>query len=221
MNKVYNCIENKELCKMCKGACCKGCGCAYISEDFEKIKFDYLDNILAQGNISIVAHLDFLFNKNGRPYTNTTLYLRVRNTQRDIVDLVSISSTCSLLKDNGCPFDFENRPTGGKVIIPDYPNMCESTLSHAEILETWKPHQNVLRKLVKKYSGLTVEEKIKKDIEELSYKLHKKEFAQTDNLVSVQNLDNMLLDFFAVFPEEIQKGYERSISYRRVLSKNI
>ncbi len=46
---------NYEMCKKCGGVCCKQIGCAYIPQDFKSLEYNYLINLLEQGNISITG----------------------------------------------------------------------------------------------------------------------------------------------------------------------
>ena len=163
-------LENKEYCKNCGGYCCKKCGCDYYPEDFKDLSFNALTEILSARNISIVSFLNFEKLPNGKLIYIPFLYLRARNVDRDIVDLVSIKKTCSMLKDDGCSYNIDNRPSGGVNLIPASNRLrCHHKENHLKHILEWERYQKVLAKFVKKYCGMSVEDKLKEDIENLFY----------------------------------------------------
>lgn len=110
MDKI---LEDKNLCKACGGRCCKKSGCDYSTSDFESIKREVILGALETGEVSVVATFDFKRRSNGRLVSIPFLYLRARNKERDVIDLLSIKTGCSMLTDEGCIYNFQNRPTGG------------------------------------------------------------------------------------------------------------
>lgn len=154
--------EDKELCKTC-GKCCLKCGCDYIPEDFENLGVNYIYDKLMEGKISIVSCLSFEKVKD-KIVMVPFLYLRARNRNRDIVDLVSLKTTCSLLKKDGCPYTYENRPSGGKNLVPVPDGRCYPKVPLEELAWKWEPYQKMLARLVKRISGYSVDDKIKLDI---------------------------------------------------------
>lgn len=46
-------MEKLEICKKCKGSCCKTMGCHYSPEDFKDLSFDGLKTEIDKGFISI------------------------------------------------------------------------------------------------------------------------------------------------------------------------
>jgi len=97
------------------------------------------------------------------------LYLRARNINRPIVDLLSLKTTCSQLGPTGCNYSLEDRPSGGVNLIPKENNDCYRLIDQLKIMEFWDYYQKVLSRLVKRITGLSVEENLKKDIENLLY----------------------------------------------------
>ena len=89
-------FENKDICSKCKGVCCKKSGCDYSASDFEHLNTNFLYEKLKEGKISIVSYQDFKQIK-GKITSTSFLYLRARNKNRDIVDLLSLKTTCLLL----------------------------------------------------------------------------------------------------------------------------
>lgn len=94
--------ENLDICRQCGGRCCKKSGCDYSAKDFTDLSFKSLCEILSEGKISIVAFIKFKILHNGKNIADPFLYLRARNENRDIVDLVSMKTRCSQLGDDGC-----------------------------------------------------------------------------------------------------------------------
>lgn len=160
-------LENKEICAECGGKCCKKCGCDYAPKDFESLSIDYLQQKLSEGNISIVSSLCFDKLKDGRLTCIPILYLRARNIDRPVVDLLSLKTTCSLLKIDGCPYDFDNRPSGAKNVVPSKNGCYSYEDPNKLIMEPWMNYQKVLTRLVKRLTGYTVDEKLSMDVENL------------------------------------------------------
>ena len=181
-SKAY--LENKEVmsyyhnfedpsifkssdCKKCKGHCCKKCGCAYFVEDFEDLSFESLKKELEKETISITSVLE-LDKIRDQVINSPVLFLRTRNRKREIVDLFSEKTRCSLLTPDGCPYSFEERPLGAIMLLPAYKNgerACESLeLSNDIALKNWKKYQTVLKRLVQYYTGKPMEERLKEEI---------------------------------------------------------
>ena len=160
-------LENKDICRECGGECCKKSGCDYVPKDFKSLNLSNILEILAVGNTSIVSTLSFSRLANNTLTCSPILYLRVRNTGRDVIDLFSFKTPCSMLKKDGCSYDFENRPTGGKSLLPLGNEMCYSTLDQREFVKLWDSYQSTLRKVVKRITGKTVDEKLREDIKQV------------------------------------------------------
>ncbi len=199
-------LENKELCKQCGGYCCKKSGCDYFVEDFADLSYKGLLNVLAEGNISIVALLKFSKLKTGKLTFTPILYLRARNEGRDVVDLVSIKKSCSLLKEDGCSYDLANRPSGGVNLIPTgdkykcYPK--EDALS--AILK-WESYQKVLSRIVKRYTGVSVDEKIRQDVYNLFVEFLNSELEKVP-IEEKYDVLGMMESLLIIFPKEVEKA---------------
>ena len=168
MNVIH---ENLEICKKCGGYCCKKCGCDYAAEDFLEIKMNYLLEKLNEGYISIVSAQNFERLKNGKIVNTPFLYLRARNLNRPVVDLLSMKTTCASLTKTGCKFDYQNRPFGGKNLIPVDGLHCYPDKDALNIVKSWSSYQKLLARLVKRLTGKSVEEKLREDVESLFYDL--------------------------------------------------
>lgn len=152
VNKDYNNEQyfKPEVCKECGGECCKRCGCDFSPDDFEEISFEYLKGQLEKGYISIV------FIDGDAIYDDVGVFiLRMRNCGMPIVDSGNESAPCILWKENkGCEFDYNHRPTGGRLLIPTeeisrgLSRRCHSTYSLTDCCYEWKPHQKILHQLM-------------------------------------------------------------------------
>lgn len=147
---------NQNLCKKCQGKCCKETGCFFMPEDFEKMELSYLRQRIDYGYITIAVITSNL----GVLLSTPVLYLKIRNKGASICD-VSRKGECILLTPTGCKLSFEERPSGGKGLIPDRP-ICHSIFTQVDIIEAWEPFDKILRELWSFYSDLSVEETIEK-----------------------------------------------------------
>lgn len=208
MNKQDPKYENIELCKKCGGYCCKKSGCDYFVSDFENMKLEYLQEILDEGRISIIASFDFKRLKNGKLVYTPILSLRARNKNRDIVDLFSFKTRCASLEENGCYYDVERRPSGGVALIAKLERKCYSEIDRLEELRKWEPYQKVLRRLVKRYTKMSVDEKIKEDVENLVYNILTNNYQEVMK-EELEDISSMLPLLQECFPEEFLKANER------------
>ena len=115
--------ENKEVCKNCGGRCCKKSGCDYWPSDLPDKTYKGILKFLENGKVSIVAMMNFK-RINGKLCNFPFLYLRERNTGRDVVDLLSMKTPCSNLTEHGCSYTYEERPSGGKNLTPSKDGLC-------------------------------------------------------------------------------------------------
>lgn len=144
---------NSELCKKCGGMCCKKCGCHFSPEDFKDTSFNTLKEEIQKGYISIDWVDGEMVLRDGGVYI-----LRARNVGMPIVDVSHNRSSCILWDEkNGCKLSYEERPTGGKLLIPktaynsfskktEY--MCHEEYDISDCCDEWKAHQKTLVKLV-------------------------------------------------------------------------
>lgn len=80
-----------------------------------------------------------------------------------------MKTTCSVLTDTGCKYDYENRPSGGKNLIPSDKGFCTPNQNPIEKMKEWESYQKQLSKIVKIFTGKTVDDKLKEDVENLFY----------------------------------------------------
>lgn len=200
-------MENLEICKKCGGKCCKKSGCDYLPSDFTDLSFKGLMDKLAEGNISVVSAIKFeKLLHNGRIYVNPFLYLRARNKNREIIDLLSMKTTCSLLTEEGCKYSYEERPSMGKNLIPVDGVRCYPLKSPNILISEWDSYQKVLSKIVKKMTGLSVEEKLKQDVQNLFCDILSENFEGID-IREIRDIQSMLSYLIEVYPNEFDNAF--------------
>lgn len=200
--------ENKELCKKCGGMCCKKSGCDYFTSDFSVINKNSIIKALETGNISIVSTLDFDTLNNGTKVAIPFLYLRARNKDRDIVDLFSMKKQCSMLKEDGCFYSLEDRPGGGANLIPDA-EMCKPLLDPVEEMLKWKPYQNLLAKLVKRFTGKSVDVVLRENVEETLYEILTEQFDGVSK-IEIADIIGCINELAECFKEECDRARKRA-----------
>lgn len=207
--------ENRDICSKCGGKCCKKSGCDYYPEDIKSSAYKDILKILEEGNISVVSCFQTQKIKD-KIVINPVLYLRARNTNRDIIDLLSFKTKCMMLTEKGCAYDYENRPTGGKMLVPNENGKCHRDNEELkDFIEKWKPYQKSLEKIVKIKTGLTVEEKIKEDFKKVLYDIY---YNNLDDVSIIEKYDmaKTVQILMNVYKEEFD---EVSNNFRRQLTK--
>ncbi len=200
---------NNEYCSNCGGKCCKKSGCDYFVEDFEVINKASLMQLLDSGNVSIVATLDFRLLADSTLVCRPFLYLRVRNVERDVVDLFSFKRQCSMLSDTGCLYSPDKRPSGGLNLIPNEDNTkCRPERDIVTEIAKWEPYQNILGKLVKRYTGMSVDERFRQDVEQVFVDIFNKNFEGVAE-VEIEDMLSSISHLAACFKEEYHRALKR------------
>lgn len=203
--------ENKNICSSCGGVCCKKSGCDYFVSDFPSITKSEILKALETGNISIVAGID-IQKINGKTIAFPILYLRARNKDRDVVDLFSMKRECSMLTETGCSYDLEHRPSGGATLIPKKNIFgiyeCRPSVDHIKELEKWLPHQNLLGKMVKRYTGKSVNEVFREDVERVFFEVMTEQYEGVSEL-EIHDLGRTLPQLAECFPTELNNAREK------------
>ena len=134
---------NSEICSKCGGKCCKMCGCHFSPDDFEEISFESLKKEIEKGYISIDLVDGELI------YSEINVYiLRARNVNSPIVDYdYGERGQCILLTESGCKLDYENRPSGGKLLVPREATKCHQNYTIKNCCYEWLPHKKILKNL--------------------------------------------------------------------------
>lgn len=197
-------LENTELCKKCGGRCCKN-GCLWFPSDFKFITLNFVDELLESGKVSGTPNVTF----NGYipVFNGVTLSLRARNVSRGPIDLVSIPTQRASLGVNGCEYDFEHRPSGGKHLVPVLGN-CYEDFDIADIENEWSKYNKILSRLVRRFTGRSVVDEYKRQVIEYLYTWATipLEEIPTFRAQELQDVTNM---FLMLFPKEASVAKEK------------
>lgn len=209
--KIY--VDSK-LCEECKGACCKVAGCIFDQDQFREngniIKLDHLIEKLEEGRISI----------SGQPVTGFfgdswtfILYLKARDENADIVDILGNGGPCSQLTSNGCKFSIEKRPIYGKTVKPTkIGGPCEQTADNPSdrysFIYNWLLYYDVLSSAVEYYTGVETEkyclERLKEDAKKINEKIKNNKKLNTMECVKNQWYSDIVNDKPYVSPKFTQ-----------------
>ena len=213
--------ENKSICSSCGGVCCKKSGCDYYVSDFPSITKGEILKALETGNISIVAGID-IKKINNKLVASPILYLRARNKDRDIIDLFSMKRECSMLTETGCSYDLEHRPAGGANFIPKKNILgiyeCRPSVNHLEEMEKWLPYQSLLGRIVKRYTGKSVNEVFREDVERVFYEVMIEQFEGVSEF-EIYDIGQTLPQLAECFPEELNNAREKYKKSPKVYEK--
>lgn len=196
--------ENTEVCKNCGGRCCKKSGCDYWPSDLPDRTYKGILKFLENGKVSIVAMMNFK-RINGKLCNFPFLYLRERNTGRDVVDLLSMKTPCSNLTEHGCSYKYEERPSGGKNLTPSKDGLCYPKEDNLQKVLEWSPYQKQLEKIVKRYTGLSIDNKIKEDVVTLLTDIKEENFKNVSELeiIDVKRMLPMLIECYKEQAEQV------------------
>lgn len=196
--------ENTEVCKNCGGRCCKKSGCDYWPSDLPDKTYKGILKFLENGKVSIVAMMNFK-RINEKLCNFPFLYLRERNTGRDVVDLLSMKTPCSNLTEHGCSYTYEERPSGGKNLTPSKDGLCYPKEDNLQKVLEWSPYQKQLEKIVKRYTGLSIDNKIKEDVVTLLTDIKEENFKNVSELeiIDVERMLPMLIECYKEQAEQV------------------
>lgn len=196
--------ENTEVCKNCGGRCCMKSGCDYWPSDLPDKTYKGILKFLENGKVSIVAMMNFK-RINGKLCNFPFLYLREKNTGRDVVDLLSMKTPCSNLTEHGCSYTYEERPSGGKNLTPSKDGLCYPKEDNLQKVLEWSPYQKQLEKIVKRYTGLSIDNKIKEDVVTLLTDIKEENFKNVSELeiIDVERMLPMLIECYKEQAEQV------------------
>lgn len=207
--------ENTEVCKNCGGRCCKKSGCDYWPSDLSDKTYKGILKFLENGKVSIVAMMNFK-RINEKLCNFPFLYLRERNTGRDVVDLLSMKTPCSNLTEHGCSYTYEERPSGGKNLTPSKDGLCYPKEDNLQKVLEWSPYQKQLEKIVKRYTGLSIDNKIKEDVVTLLTDIKEENFKNVSEL-EINDVERMLPMLIECYKEQAEQVLNNS---NKLLVKN-
>lgn len=114
-------------------------------------------------------------------------------------------------------YDFNNRPSGGKYLVPrkNEDEDCLSSVNMQEKIFEYKPYQDVLAKLVKRFTNKTVGDKLREDAVVFFYDMFTRNFEDVSprELEEVQN--EFLYLLAKAFPDEVQIAHEKILEENR------
>ena len=135
---------NHSLCETCGGQCCKSTGCYFSPKDFDEITFEKMMKIISKGFISLVPISPL------QTAVDVDVWvLKVRNRMANVVDFSpNDTGECILLEKTGCMLHDDDRPYGGKALVParDEPGSCTKGYSLRQCALEWLPYQKVLQR---------------------------------------------------------------------------
>lgn len=196
---------NNKMCEECGRVCCKEVGCIYLPTDFKSMDINYLISLINKGNISI----------SGEPYKignkafSYLPFLRARNKDADIVDLITLGGPCKLLTSNGCKLDMSERPALGQRVIPTkIGGPCRKDYEIEEPYK-WLKYSETLERLVKYYTKNEMQDQLRQELK-IKLKAIKEKLLQNKNLTEMEKLilsdyDNIIKDKTYYSPEKVKK----------------
>ena len=137
----------------------------------------------------------------------------------DIVDLVSMKTTCSMLTDTGCSYSLEDRPRGGVNLLPREPKPCVPDVDPYEIVKGWERYQKVLHRLVKRLTGMSVEAKLREDVINLYVDILEENFDGVSP-IEIEDIRGMIFHLIKVYPEELKIAKKKVNERKKVFMKN-
>jgi Fe-S-cluster containining protein len=140
-------LENLEVCRKCGGFCCKQSGGLVFPADLafthESSIYTFLKENLHIGKYSVDVLMD-------DPSGISGYYIRMRQLTDSGNFNPGNKGQCSFLNDDGCSFDYQNRPKGCRDLIPSPPECYFSDgMAITKCVEAWKPHYDIIEALIR------------------------------------------------------------------------
>ena len=192
-------MENKKLCSICKGHCCKSSGCELSPEDFKDgVTYEAIKERIDKGLISIdwwegnvFQELDE-YDARSEENISKSLFLRMRNKNAPVVD-PSFGGECVALTENGCKLSYDERPKGGRALIPDlelqkegFRIKCHSDWGKIDSAIEWFEYRDILFKLMKEYFDPSTNKVLVLLAEKCNVDLDRwREYLEDDSLFSI------------------------------------
>ncbi len=151
---------NYEMCKKCGGVCCKENGCIYLPTDFDSMEIHSLIDLINKGNISISGQIYPIDDK----AWSYLPFLRARNKNANIVDLITLGGPCKLLTENGCKLDAKERPALGLLVTPTRIGGPCQKLYEIEDAFKWLEYSKTLEILIRYYTKNKMSEQLKQEL---------------------------------------------------------
>lgn len=150
-------IKNNEhsICAQCNGNCCRHMGCEISPEDVIKWKGEITEQTITELLDTEYISIDWWEGDPrrdiapGEKKVSNGYYLRMRHVGMFAID-PSFGGVCKALKPDGCALTWDQRPTGGKLLVPDPDNPargCESIYGKRIPAIEWIPYNTILEKV--------------------------------------------------------------------------
>lgn len=219
-------MVNEELCKKCKGLCCKRCGCSYLPIDFDELTLPVVLKKLQEGETSIVCsmNIDSLDGNPDNVVINPLFYLRVRNRKRPVIDLFSPSSRCSVLTDNGCKYTLDKRPSLAKALIPSsgmlqgpIENQCYSLFDGNDLIlkSSWEQYQEILHEAIYTITGRNYKEEVIIQLKNLFELLKKYSFEEIYSNEDLLTRREMLSICIAAIHDQGMDAFKENVKIKK------
>lgn len=162
--------ETPDLCRECGGKCCKRYGCEWSIDDFRR-EFGEVtkENLISAIKTGIVT-IDWWEGDYRRDYgieyseddeRDECHFIRSRHTNEPIGTFpTSWGGTCVSLTENGCKFDWEHRPLGGKSLAAQRRKVegtiryieptiidCDGLNHKIDFVNEWFPYNDLLEQV--------------------------------------------------------------------------
>ena len=142
---------NESLCQQCGGQCCQNYAGSYTPMDFQQpLTPDFIVSLFETGNIVVDERYD-------------VLYLRPRhiNEKAGVINQRNSwgGTCCNWVKNKGCSFEYENRPSQCKQLIPLLNRRNEYVCDYGPDVNTnfylkdWKKYQDAIIEAAKIYNN--------------------------------------------------------------------
>lgn len=156
--------ENADLCGSCTEKCCENMGCEIFPIDvikrYGEISVDAIERWIETGYVS----LDWWEGdpRNDMDELDKGFFLRTRHKDAPIVD-PAFQGICKFYdKEIGCTLTFEERPLGGRLVVPKPNRQCDYGEWEDKIWDYrgsskqiaalhWLPFKDILGKIYDKY----------------------------------------------------------------------
>ena len=161
-------FERPEICRLCKGKCCRKTPCSTTPDDFD-CSISTMKAAIETGNYSIALMCKpgslFTFRQISNKYvlskkeivenSDISFYVRPKGINRPTVDIMLYSplvGQCVFYDEGkGCTLDPSKKPTLAKTFIPLKSTDCAQVYDLSDLVDEWHAFSSKLFKLATKY----------------------------------------------------------------------
>lgn len=155
MDIAYN--QDLGVCGRCGGRCCRNMGCHTHPDDiikrFGPITEESLRKALLCGDYSADCWDGDVREDNDIPFDESDArcecwFIRARHIGSGAVDK-SYGGICANLTKHGCKFSWDERPSGGKALVPQEGGKCHDTsFDKVPAVVAWLPYSRMIEDIV-------------------------------------------------------------------------